>query len=126
MKNIFISVSLFSMIMFSACSHQTNNADNVDTDTLHSVIIPPDTAKKPAANLNSHLNYIDADGKKQGHWKIYGKTQNAKKDGKRYGDLALVEEGDYRDDVKDGEWTTYTPDGKVEKTVFYLKGKVVK
>jgi antitoxin component YwqK of YwqJK toxin-antitoxin module len=72
--------------------------------------------------MNSNLNYTDADGKRQGHWKIYGKMQ----DDKRYGDLSLVEEGYYRDDVKDGEWTMYAPDGKVEKTIFYIKGKVTK
>ena len=119
MKTIFLSAGVLSMLAFAACSNKPENAGDIDTDTLHSVVIPPDTAAKPNANLNSNLNYVDDNGKKQGHWKIFGKMQ----EDKRYGDLSLVADGDYRDGEKDGEWTYYMPDGKVEKTVFYVKGK---
>ncbi len=119
MKQIFFSACILGVVAFSACSNQAE--EKTAADTLSSVIIP-DTSAKPVVNLNSNLNYTDADGKRQGHWKIYGKMQ----ENKDYGDLSLVEEGDYKDGLKEGEWKLYAPDGKVKKTVKYNEGNEVK
>ena len=52
--------------------------------------------------------YIDAQGRKQGYFVIYGKDVPEKTE---YPPDGRVEEGNYKDDRKHGEWITYHPDG---------------
>ncbi|MBI3134628.1 MAG: hypothetical protein HYZ14_08160 [Bacteroidetes bacterium] len=51
-------------------------------------------------------------GLKQGHWIFYGKDMPEK----GYPDDGKVEEGDFKDDKKTGEWIMYHKDGKTPRT----------
>jgi hypothetical protein len=53
-------------------------------------------------------NFKDRQGLRQGYWVIYGKDDPAS----GYPDHGKIEEGNYRDDQKDGEWTFYKKNGK--------------
>lgn len=52
--------------------------------------------------------YIDTQGRKQGYFIIYGKDAPDKTE---YPAEGKVEEGNYKDDRKTGEWIVYHPDG---------------
>lgn len=64
-------------------------------------------------------NYIDANGKKQGHWTIYGRMQA----NKAYDVNAKVEEGNYTDNSKTGLWTGYFPNGKKKSEFTYVNNR---
>lgn len=61
------------------------------------------------------INKKDDQGKKQGHWIYFGKDRP----GTGFPDEGKVEEGDYKDDRKEGVWIKYHLDGKTPK----LKGE---
>ena len=66
---------------------------------------------------NPDINKKDSDGRKQGRWIYFGKDRPQEgypADGK-------VEEGDYKDDRKEGQWIKYYNDGATPK----LKGEYV-
>lgn len=68
-----------------------------------------------AANDQDRINWKDDQGRKQGHWIIFGKDrpeQGAPPEGK-------IEEGDYKDDRKVGIWIKYHNDGVTPR----LKGE---
>ena len=67
------------------------------------------------------INTIDADGKRQGYWVIFGRMQKDI----RYAPDSKVEEGSYKDNLKTGSWTEYTPNGKVKNHAYYSQGKIV-
>ena len=120
MKRIFQAIIFSVVIIFSSCS---NNVDgNVNDSTDLDVLITPGGSNIPPVTLSSGLNAIDANGKRQGPWIIYGKMQNDK----AYNPTSKFEEGTYKDDLKEGEWTEYNPDGTVKRKVNYVAGKEVK
>ena len=55
----------------------------------------------------------DAQGRKQGHWITFGKD----KPEKGYPDAGKIEEGPYKDDRKDGQWTMYHKDGATPRLI---------
>jgi antitoxin component YwqK of YwqJK toxin-antitoxin module len=57
-------------------------------------------------------NQKDANGWKQGWWVIYGKDMPEK----GYPETGKIEEGNYKDDKKTGEWTMYHTDGVTIRT----------
>ena len=61
------------------------------------------------------INKKDEQGKKQGHWIYFGKDRP----GTGFPEEGKVEEGDYKDDRKEGIWIKYHSDGKTPK----LKGE---
>jgi antitoxin component YwqK of YwqJK toxin-antitoxin module len=63
--------------------------------------------------IDNKKNYTDASGKKQGYWELTGAMLH----NNHYKPDAVVESGIYVDDEKDGLWTTYNPDGSVQKTI---------
>jgi antitoxin component YwqK of YwqJK toxin-antitoxin module len=68
-----------------------------------------------AANDQDRINWKDDQGRKQGHWIIFGKDrpeQGVPPEGK-------IEEGDYKDDRKIGIWIKYHNDGVTPR----LKGE---
>lgn len=70
-----------------------------------------------SVNQDDKINQKSADGKKQGKWIFFGKDRPAEgypADGK-------IEEGDYKDDRKEGIWIKYHNDGKTPK----VKGEYV-
>lgn len=69
------------------------------------------------SDQNDNINQRSADGKKQGKWIYYGKdrpTEGFPAKGK-------IEEGEYRDDRREGVWIKYHNDGVTPK----LKGEYV-
>lgn len=69
-----------------------------------------------------NINFMDAKGLRQGHWKIYGAMQRDI----TFPPEMLYEEGNYSDGLKDGEWKKYNSDGTVKEKVQYKDGKIVK
>jgi antitoxin component YwqK of YwqJK toxin-antitoxin module len=65
---------------------------------------------------------VDADGKKQGKWVIYGKMSGDA----TYNPTDKVQEGNYKDDLKEGAWVEYNPGGTIKRTVNYAAGQEVK
>lgn len=55
----------------------------------------------------------DAQGRKQGFWVIFGKD----KPEKGYPDAGKIEEGPYKDDRKNGQWTMYHKDGTTPRLI---------
>jgi len=58
-------------------------------------------------------NVTDVNGKKQGRWIIFGSM----KPEKGYPDAGKIEEGPYKDDRKNGEWTMYHKDGATPRLI---------
>ncbi|MCR9174365.1 MAG: hypothetical protein NXI10_17850, partial [bacterium] len=61
--------------------------------------------------VQEDINQTDAQGRKQGHWVYYGKDRPEM----GYPEDGKVEEGDYLNDRKVGEWIKYHPDGETPK-----------
>ena len=57
---------------------------------------------------NDTINQMDENGKKRGHWIIYGKDEPHK----GYPAEGKISEGTYKDDRKEGVWIRYHKDGK--------------
>lgn len=75
----------------------------------------------PAHALSSHqerTNQVDANGKKQGYWKITAKAGSHP--GYKLG--VLVEEGTYSNNRRSGVWKRYWPNGKVKSEINYERG----
>lgn len=120
MKKIIYTAAFFTTIVFSSCSDNATDKNSTDSTDLD-VLTTPGNSNLPA-NMKTDLNYVDADGKKQGKWIIYGKMSGDA----AYNPTAKVLEGNYKDDLKDGEWTEYNPDGTVKRKVNYAAGQEVK
>lgn len=87
-------------------------SDSMALDTQHVSTSPEDKNRK--------INVVDANGKRQGFWRITG----AMAKDPAYQPDAIVESGHYVDGEKDGLWTTFNPDGSVKKTIsIKLRGK---
>lgn len=80
----------------------------------------PDTISKKSERTAP--NFKDQHGLRQGHWLLYGKNMPER----GYSDAGKIEEGTYRDGVKDGEWSYYLTDGKtIDSIVTYDMGVVI-
>jgi len=66
------------------------------------------------------INKTDSAGLKQGHWII----KNNVKKLPNYSPDAIVEEGKYVDNKKDGVWKMYYPNGKIKSEITFRKMKV--
>jgi antitoxin component YwqK of YwqJK toxin-antitoxin module len=89
-KNILILLLAFTGVIISQPSESSNDQD-------------------------SAIDYVDANGLKQGHWIILNKT--AKLPG--YTDDQKVEEGKFQDSKKQGIWEQYYPNGFVKNKLTY-------
>jgi antitoxin component YwqK of YwqJK toxin-antitoxin module len=65
------------------------------------------------------INYIDANGKKQRKWIIFGKL----KPKSCYSAQDKVEEGNYSDNKKTGKWTEYHCNGNLKSRIEYQSGR---
>lgn len=70
-----------------------------------------------SVNQNDLVNQRSADGKKQGKWIYYGKDRPSE----GFPAQGKIEEGDYKDDRREGTWIKYHNDGITPK----LKGEYV-
>jgi len=75
------------------------------------------TPSLSALDQDDKLNKIDNEGKKQGRWIYYGKDRPEE----GYPANGKIEEGNYKDDRKEGIWIKYHNDGVTPK----LKGDYV-
>lgn len=64
-------------------------------------------------------NYVDANGKRQGHWIITGAM---KRDG-AYRNDEVYEKGNYVDSRKEGKWLQYYPGGSLKSEIWYVQGR---
>ncbi len=60
-------------------------------------------------------NEVDANGKRQGAWRILGEMANLPD----YGPKAVVEEGKYNNSLKVGIWKHYFPNGVIQNKLTY-------
>lgn len=65
-------------------------------------------------------NVTDANNQKQGHWVITVAEKNLP----GYAPGQTIEEGYYKDGRKEGKWTKYYPNGKVEHTLTFQNNKL--
>jgi antitoxin component YwqK of YwqJK toxin-antitoxin module len=65
------------------------------------------------------INRTDQSGKRQGYWVIKGYMSNDK----AYSPDAIVEEGEYKDNRREGLWKRFWPNGKPKSEVNYVFGK---
>jgi len=65
------------------------------------------------------INLIDAQGKKQGKWIVYGKH----KPGTCYAADAKVEEGKYQENRKTGQWIEYFCNGNMKNKLTFVNGR---
>jgi antitoxin component YwqK of YwqJK toxin-antitoxin module len=73
-----------------------------------------------AADLSAkELNLIDDQGRKQGYWIIKGYMV----DSDEYSPNSTIEEGSYKNNLKDGLWTRYYPNGVVKSEINYENNK---
>lgn len=74
------------------------------------------------ANDTNRHNFTDARGKRQGWWVISNREMNLP----GYDSNAKVEEGAYKDGMKEGEWMEYNADGSVKSSTVFKDGKAIK
>jgi len=68
----------------------------------------------------SGANVTDAANLKQGQWRLTGKDKNSTK----YGPNQIVEEGFYKDGRKEGAWTKYYTNSKVQHVLTFKSNKL--
>lgn len=64
-------------------------------------------------------NYKDPSGLRQGYWVITGEMSGDK----LFAPTAKVEEGHYKDDLREGVWKKYWPNGHLRSEITYMMGK---
>jgi antitoxin component YwqK of YwqJK toxin-antitoxin module len=118
MKKLLILSGVFCTVAFISCNQNTDDARKKNYDESVAKLDSANKKKfiKPlATDSTGALNYTDAAGKKQGHWIYTGSMRHLP----GYSDNAKVEEGLYKNDMKEGEWIEYNADGSVKsKTTF--------
>lgn len=70
-------------------------------------------------NGKDTINLVDAQGKRQGKWIIYGKS----KPGTCYSENQKVEEGKYLENRKTGIWTEYFCNGNMKNKLTFVNGR---
>jgi hypothetical protein len=107
-------IPAFTVLQFVACNQQVK-----DTPKAAQADSPKQVSSK---RLSGEMNTIDVNGNRQMHWKIF----NAETHFPEYTDTALIEEGDYKDGMKEGIWVYYAPNGQVDIRVEFKEDKPVK
>ena len=116
------------VFILAACNHSNKNTPennsaaktlNTDSAGQNSAQSHSKLVKALVKDTVNRLNYIDSDGKRQGHWIITDKMRHLP----GYDSNAKVEEGYYRDNMKEGQWIEYNADGSVKSTINYKDNK---
>jgi antitoxin component YwqK of YwqJK toxin-antitoxin module len=71
--------------------------------------------------FDGETNRTDSNGRRQGYWIINGGMVNDKS----YKPEAKVEEGNYKDNRKEGLWKKFWPNGKSRSEINYASGKPI-
>jgi len=69
----------------------------------------------PASAVEEKLNFTDAQGRRQGYWKITGQMTFAK----NFAPNQTIEEGHYVDNKRVGIWKKYYPSGELRSEINY-------
>jgi len=115
----------FSFLLVSCGNNQSADA-NKKTKT-DSVVKVADSDKHDklvralVTDTNTN-NFTDANGKKQGHWTITNETRQLP----GYDAKAKIEEGDYKDGMKEGEWIEYNPNGSAKSRIIFKDDQPIK
>lgn len=88
-------------------------------DFLHRLSILMILAVLGFSAAAKEVNATDASGKRQGYWIIKGSMANDR----NYAPEAVVEEGNYVNNLKEGLWKKYWPNGKLKSEINYSFGK---
>lgn len=105
MNNLLFRALLVSLLLFS-CGEKKDG--NKTADSAGAPIVPENCD-----------NCIDANGKKNGHWTWTGKMKNDP----GFAPASKVEEGDYKNDLREGMWSEYYPSGKLKSKGNYVHDK---
>lgn len=65
------------------------------------------------------INVVDENNMKQGHWIYFGKMKNLP----GFGPDQKVEEGPYKNNRKNGDWTKYFPDESTKSIIAYVNNR---
>ena len=123
MKRFFYAAVFVPALILSSCGSEGHDVEKAKQDSIRLADSFAALKPKPMPDkMHSDLNFVDADGKKQGKWIIYGKMSGDA----AFNPTAKFEEGTYKDNAKEGEWTEYNPDGSVKRTVNFHEGNEVK
>ena len=124
MKKLLVLSAVFGVVALVSCNQSSDDARKKNYDESAAKIDSANKKKfiKPlATDSTGATNYTDASGKKQGHWIYTGEMRHLP----GYADNAKVEEGLYKNDMKEGEWTEYNADGSVKSKTTYEDNKPV-
>jgi hypothetical protein len=115
MKNQLLLPAITALLFATACNQQVKDAPKMAQADIPKQV----SSKSPAGDK---INMIDANNNRQGHWKIY----NAETHIPGYADTCLLEEGEYKDGLKEGVWTYFAPNGQLDVSVEFKEDKPVK
>ena len=124
MRKLWILPALCGVIWFGSCKQ---NSTGNNTAPKNDTAAKADSEKHNklvvglATDTDRH-NFTDAKGKRQGWWVITNRERNLP----GYDTNAKVEEGAYKDGMKEGEWTEYNADGSVKSSTIFKNGNPVK
>ena len=108
-------IPAFTVLLFAAsCNQQIK-----DTPKTAQANTPKQVTSK---TLSGGMNVVDVNGNRQMHWKIF----NVETHFPEFADTAIIEEGDYKDGMKEGIWVYYAPNGQVDTRVEFKEDKPVK
>lgn len=85
----------------------------------HILLVMITVMSLPVFAFESDINRTDAQGQRQGYWIIKGSMLSDA----TYKPEEKVEEGNYKNNRKDGLWKKYWPGGKLRNEINYVMGK---
>lgn len=114
-KSLVLLVS--GLVVLGACKQNkdVNSTKKAQADSLKTDSDRHDKLVIALAKDTNRHNYTDANGKKQGYWIITNRMRNLP----GYDSNARIEEGEYYNNMREGEWIEYNADGSVKsRTTF--------
>lgn len=101
-------LAISNWMLLLSCSNPSNDAAN----NSHNCYM----REFGLAPNGDTINKIDCNGFKQGHWI---NSHFAVPDGQRNASWVKVEEGEYKDNNKQGYWKRYNPEGDIIDSIRY-------
>lgn len=115
---------LCGVAILASCgrNESNNNVKTVKTDsTAKTDSVKHGKLVIGLANDTNRHNFTDTKGRRQGYWLIKNYMVNLP----GYDSNAKVEEGVYKDGMREGEWIEYNADGSVKSTTTFKNDKPV-
>jgi antitoxin component YwqK of YwqJK toxin-antitoxin module len=123
MRKLSLLPALCVSIVFASCGHSANDnsaKSKSDSTAKSDSAIHKKLVIGLASDTNRH-NYTDDKGKRQGYWMI----RNVDMSLPGYDSNAKVEEGVYKDGMKEGEWIEYNANGSIKSTTTFKNNQPV-